>query len=165
MSDLNRDYQSISIDLPADAGRYLRMRTLCDALWTAFGGNDAGYSWCGFYVRDSDSDELILAARQPKPACSPIGLNGICGQSLTRRESLIVRDVRTLSGGSYIACDPRDLSEVVVPMLLGGRCWGVLDVDSFAVGAFDEHDALGLLDAAHRAGLCDHVELASVHVE
>lgn len=147
----------------------MRMRSLCDALWEAFG--DLGYSWCGFYVYEPDTTgdgpgsrpgEMILAARQPKPACSPIGLGGICGQSWKHRQSVLVRDVRTLEGSGYIACDPRDVSEVVVPMVLGGECWGVLDVDSYEVGAFDEHDVRGLLNAAQRAGLCDEHEFETI---
>ncbi len=152
----------------------MRMRSLCDVLWNAFG--DRGYSWCGFYVYEPGAagdgpgsspgemlpGEMLLAARQPKPACSPIGLDGICGQSWKQRQSVLVRDVRTLDANSYIACDPRDVSEVVVPMVLGGECWGVLDVDSYEVGAFDEHDARGLLNAAQRAGLCDELEFETI---
>lgn len=145
------------------------MRSLSDALWDAFGTR--GYSWCGLYVYEpggadhgsgTSPGEMILAARQPKPACSPIGLDGICGQSWKQRQSVLVRDVRTLEANGYIACDPRDVSEVVVPMVLGGECWGVLDVDSYEVGAFDEHDARGLLRVAQRAGLCDEIEIETV---
>jgi putative methionine-R-sulfoxide reductase with GAF domain len=55
-----------------------------------------------------------------------------------------VRDVGTL-GASYIACDPRDRSEIVVPLVeQDGTCGAVLDLDSHEVGAFDERDDLGL---------------------
>ena len=55
--------------------------------------------------------------------------------------SYVVDDVRTL-GAQYVACDPRDQSELVVPLQTDtGECFGVLDADSFALGAFDEHDA------------------------
>ncbi len=157
MTLVQRDYSGIRIDVPPDAGRYMRMREFVTALWSAFG--EAGYSWCGFYVFDRDANHLLLAARQPKPACSPIELGGVCGQSLQQVRSLIVDDVRTLGDGNYIACDPRDLSEVVVPMVQAGRCWGVLDIDSHETGAFSEQDAQGLLAAAARAGLCDAAPL------
>jgi GAF domain-containing protein len=41
-----------------------------------------------------------------------------------------------------VACDPRDRSELVVPLFeQDGRCYGVLDADSHERGAFGEHDA------------------------
>lgn len=147
------------------------MRTVCEALWNAFG--EKGYSWCGFYLIDhsggSSSDGtprnglstpgtepvMLLAARRPKPACSPIGLEGMCGRSWKEQRPVVVRDVRTIADGGYIACDPKDLSEVVVPLIQGGVCWGVLDVDSYEVSAFDQRDVEGLLDVVVRAGLSD----------
>jgi putative methionine-R-sulfoxide reductase with GAF domain len=65
----------------------------------------------------------------------------------------VVRDVVAL-GRSYIACDPRDRSELVIPLFeTDGRCWGVLDLDSFEAGAFGVEDVEGLLGALQRAGL------------
>jgi putative methionine-R-sulfoxide reductase with GAF domain len=47
------------------------------------------------------------------------------------------------------------MAEVVVPLLEeDGTCWGVLDADSFDVGAFGVADALGLARLVERAGLC-----------
>ena len=66
---------------------------------------------------------------------------------------MIVRDVRSL-GEDYVVCDPRDLSEVVVPMLNeDGTCSGVLDLDSFEAGSFTLDDALGLDAVLRAAGL------------
>ena len=87
---------------------------------------------------------MILGYCRDKAACSPIGLHGACGKVGLSGESLIVRDVREL-GGAYIACDPRDLSEVVVPVYGRlGEVIGVLDVDSFSVGAFGLTDQVAL---------------------
>ncbi len=128
----------------------MRMSATIGALWAVCG--ELGYSWVGFYLPQGDA--LVLGARQPKPACSPIGLNGMCGRAFTETRTCIVRDVRALPGDGYIACDPRDLSEIVVPMLDDtGRCVGVLDADSFDVGAFTEADAVGLVGVLRRAGL------------
>ena len=56
----------------------------------------------------------------------------------------MVRDVTQL-GDNYIACDPRDKSELVVPCLdRAGNPWGVIDLDSFEVGSFDATDALNV---------------------
>lgn len=144
----SRDYQAIPV--PSAGSREDRMRALADALWEAFSA--AGYSWVGFYTK-AEGDQMILGPRRDKPACSPIGLHGMCGLCWRERRSVIVNDVRRL-GGHYVACDPRDLAEVVVPLLEpDGSCWGVLDADSFDVGAFNAHDALALADLAERAGL------------
>jgi putative methionine-R-sulfoxide reductase with GAF domain len=113
-----------------------------------------GVSWLGFYERDpSDDAQLLLAAREPKPACSPIGLHGACGQCLLAAIPLVVRDVAEL-GADYIACDPRDRSEVVVPCLdATGRPWGVLDLDSHDLASFGPDDAEALASLLRMAGL------------
>jgi putative methionine-R-sulfoxide reductase with GAF domain len=91
------------------------------------------------------NDELVLGPSRDKPACSPIGLHGACGRAFREKRPLVVRDVVDL-GASYVACDPRDRSEVVVPLFEpDGTCWGVLDLDSFDVGSFDRVDVDGLL--------------------
>jgi putative methionine-R-sulfoxide reductase with GAF domain len=65
----------------------------------------------------------------------------MCGKGWKDRTTYIVPDIRVL-GNDYIACDPRDQSELVLPVLLpGGSCWGVLDIDSYTPSAFDDHDA------------------------
>lgn len=121
-----------------------RMDAFVDLWWDAFGAT--GASWVGFYVDhpgEPDERRMTLAARRPKPACSPIGIHGACGQALRAAKCLVVRDVAELGAG-YIACDPRDRSELVVPCLRAdGMAWGVLDVDSHEVGAFDAQDAEG----------------------
>ena len=155
-----RDYRGVLGKLRAPPDRAAAMSHVCDLLWDAFGLDSAGQgpagarmSWVGFYEKSPAADEMILVARRDKPACSPIGLHGCCGRSFTSRRGIVVRDVATLGAG-YIACDPRDKSEVVVPLFeAGGSCWGVLDVDSYEAGAFDEHDARGLAEMMERAGL------------
>src|SRR5262245_36258971 len=109
---MHRDYSAFSsASWPAD--RAAAMRQFCDIGWDAF--HDLGVSWIGFYVRESpDANDLILAARRDKPACSPIGLHGACGRALLSRKPLVVTDVANLGAG-YIACDPRDRSELVIP--------------------------------------------------
>jgi len=117
------------------------MQRVVDVLWDTL--HPTGVSWVGFYVSEG-RDELILGPRRDKPACSPIGMHGACGQVFLSREPLVVRDVKEL-GDNYVACDPRDQSEVVLPILdESGECWGVLDLDSFNTDAFDQSDVDGL---------------------
>jgi putative methionine-R-sulfoxide reductase with GAF domain len=162
-----RDYSVIETpDL--DLQRENRMGLLVDRLWEAFGNpatldpsvsaEDAaamrGYSWVGFYFGPDHSftdvhgqhlrpsaHEMLLDRRQPKPACSPIGLGGMCGRCYREAVPIVVQDVARLTDG-YIACDPRDRSEVVVPCFdEQGRVYAVLDVDGYAPNDFSEHDA------------------------
>ncbi len=137
-----RDYDAIAARLRVCTGpRPQRMRQVVDALWQALA--PTGVSWVGFYVHQL-GDELVLAVCRDKPACSPIGLHGVCGRAFRERCSLVVRDVSAL-GANYIACDPRDRSEIVVPCLEpDGTCWGVLDLDSHQINAFAASDAAGL---------------------
>lgn len=134
------------------------MQAAVDAIWDELA--PAGVSWVGFYEKVPGAEEMILTARRDKPACSPIGLHGACGRCWTSRRMLVVRDVANLGKG-YIACDPRDRSEVVVPMFDPTpqrlpACWGVLDLDGYDVGSFDADDARQLQRACAAAGLTTH---------
>lgn len=170
---ITRDYETVTLrairalraagaSAAADQ-RASRMQIVVDEIWDALA--PTGVSWVGFYSGDDaaraaaagenrgqPAGQLILGPRRDKPACSPIGLHGACGRCFLSGRPLIVRDVRDL-GANYIACDPRDRSEVVVPCRgSDGVCWGVLDLDSHEIGAFDERDVTGLehlLQAVH----------------
>lgn len=146
-----RDYGSIISRLAAGPDRDITMRVAVDIFWDALGTR--GVSWIGFYRKVRDRDEMVLDACRDKPACSPIGLHGMCGRSWKERRPIIVADVATL-GANYIACDPKDKSEVVIPLFEpDGSCWGVLDADSYEVGTFLDTDVSGLTRAVERLGL------------
>jgi putative methionine-R-sulfoxide reductase with GAF domain len=148
------------------------MGACVDAYWRAhadprfLAGGRGRVSWCGFYTIAEATAEvhgpspdhvgpfMLLQAREPKPACSPIGLGGMCGRGWKERRAFVVRDVRVL-GGNYIACDPKDQSELVVPIfdLASGACIGVFDADSYDVGAFSVRDADEAVAMLEHAGL------------
>jgi putative methionine-R-sulfoxide reductase with GAF domain len=150
---MDRPYPKLAESLARQTGdRTQRMQAVVDALWEAL--HPTGVSWVGFYLHEA-GDELVLGPRRDKPACSPIGLHGACGQAYSSRSPLAVRDVAELGDG-YIACDPRDRSELVLPLLgEDGKCWAVLDLDSHDVGAFDDTDVAGLLGVLVAAGLTE----------
>ena len=97
-------------------------------------------NWAGFYLmRDG---ELVLGPFQGKPACIriPVG-KGVCGTAAQTLTSQVVPDVHAFPG--HIACDAASRSELVVPLLAGGRVLGVLDLDSPHPNRFDDQDREG----------------------
>ena len=159
---MTRNYDQIRADLEraidASMTRSERMKAVVDVLWEHLSG--AGVSWLGFYSRASGAEEMLLEERRDKPACSPIGLHGACGQSCLTRTTLVVTDVKHL-GEDYVACDPRDQSELVIPLFdESGACWGVYDADSFDVGSFDERDAERVRELLVIAGLTTDAPVA-----
>lgn len=98
-------------------------------------------NWVGFYFLRGE--ELVLGPFQGRTACVRIPLGrGVCGTAAQRRESVVVANVHQFEG--HIACDAASNAEVVVPLLLGDRVVGVLDLDSPHLGRFDAEDRAGL---------------------
>lgn len=98
-------------------------------------------NWAGFYWMKGGG--LVLGPFQGKPACVRIAVGqGVCGTAVRDRRTIVVPDVHAFPG--HIACDSASNSEVVVPIVQGGRVLGVLDLDSPLRGRFDEEDARGL---------------------
>lgn len=162
MHRFTRDYDTIASQLVASGPIQVRQRRVVDALWAAL--SDQGVSWVGFYIDQPDEPDdrrLVLGPHRDRPACSPIGLHGACGQCLRSGQPIVVDDVASLGAG-YIACDPRDRSEVVIPLIKepggtepAGECWAVLDLDSHDVCAFGERDVVGLGKVLRVAGLAE----------
>lgn len=166
---------AISVEHPSPEAR---LQPLCDAFWDSLAPR--GVSWIGFYLagapegtvsdsiaaegavdrshssmeaaREPDEPHMILVARRDKPACSPIGMHGVCGQAY-REESIRLVDDVALLGNAYVACDPRDRSEIVIPVYRNGVLWGVLDADSHEAACFGESDLEGLQGVLRVAGL------------
>ncbi|MBE6125505.1 MAG: GAF domain-containing protein [Erysipelotrichaceae bacterium] len=98
-------------------------------------------NWSGFYLyRDG---RLILGPFQGKVACEIIEMGkGVCGTSATKDETVLVRNVHEFPG--HIACDSASNSEIVIPLHVNGRLFGVLDIDSPKLERFDETDRKNL---------------------
>jgi L-methionine (R)-S-oxide reductase len=98
-------------------------------------------NWLGIYVLREK--ELVLGPFQGQPACVRIPLGrGVCGTAAENRQTLRVDDVHGFE--CHIACDPASVSELVVPLMLGGELIGVLDVDSPLPSRFREADQAGI---------------------
>lgn len=135
------------------------MQLLADVLWDHFGGEGDGryVSWVGFYLPVFDEAgeprEMVLGPRRDRPACSPIGLHGACGRAFLTGAALVVADVTRL-GENYVACDPRDRAELVIPCVdEAGRAYAVLDFDSYGANAFSSDDVAPVAELLRAAGL------------
>jgi GAF domain-containing protein len=95
-------------------------------------------NWAGFYFLRGG--ELVVGPFQGRVACVriPVGA-GVCGAAALRQATMIVPDVHAFPG--HIACDSASNSEIVVPLVAGGRLIGVLDLDSPRLDRFTADDA------------------------
>jgi len=101
-----------------------------------------GINWAGFYKMEEGA--LILGPFQGKPACIRIAVGrGVCGTAVAQDKVQMVYDVHQFPG--HIACDCASNSEIVLPIHVNGKIWGVLDIDSPHIGRFTEDDAQGLM--------------------
>ena len=98
-------------------------------------------NWAGFYKMENGI--LVLGPFQGKPACIEIKVGrGVCGTAVAEDQTQLVYDVHEFPG--HIACDSASKSEIVVPIHVNGKIWGVLDIDSPSVGRFSDVDKEGL---------------------
>jgi GAF domain-containing protein len=98
-------------------------------------------NWAGFYL--FDGNELVVGPFQGLPACVRIPLDkGVCGAAARTRTTQRIEDVDAFPG--HIACDSASRSELVVPLLVDGRLFGVFDLDSPSRARFDADDQHGI---------------------
>lgn len=98
-------------------------------------------NWAGFYLYKND--ELVLGPFTGKVACTRIAMGkGVCGTAAKEGKIQVVEDVHKFPG--HIACDSASNSEIVIPLYKDQKLIGVLDIDSFNKGTFDEEDSKGL---------------------
>ena len=108
------------------------------------------YTWVGIYLLEGD--ELVLGPFLGKPSPHtriPLG-QGICGAAATEKATLIVDDVN--ADPRYLACSIETQSEIVVPIMHGGRVLGEIDIDSDRPAAFGaaDRELLEAVAALHR---------------
>ena len=90
-------------------------------------------NWVGFYL--TKGNELVLGPFQGLPACVRISFGkGVCGTSAELQKTQIVPDVEKFPG--HIACDSASKSEIVIPIIVRGEVFGVLDVDAPVLNRF-----------------------------
>lgn len=105
-----------------------------------------GINWAGFYLMKEE--KLLLGPFQGKPACTTIEVGkGVCGTAVAEDRTQLVKNVHEFPG--HIACDSASNSEIVVPVRVNGRIYGVLDIDSPHLSRFAEEDKEGLEAFVH----------------
>ena len=112
------------------------LANVCAALKQTF-----DFFWVGFYL--VRQEQLVLGPFQGPLACTRIEYGkGVCGASWKTAQTILVPDVDQFPG--HIACSSASKSEIVVPGILQGKVFLVLDVDSDKLNDFDHEDARGL---------------------
>jgi len=114
-----------------------------------------GLNWCGVYL--SKGDKLYLGSFQGLPACTQIEKGkGVCGKAFQTKQTVLVDDVHQFEG--HITCDDASQSELVVPIIVKGEVFGVLDLDAPIKARFNQKDQQALEKATSigkgRSSLC-----------
>ncbi|MEW6323641.1 MAG: GAF domain-containing protein, partial [Acidobacteriota bacterium] len=96
------------------------------------------YTWVGIYLLEGD--ELVLGPFLGAPSPhTRIPLNtGICGAAASQKQTIVVDDVN--ADPRYLACSLEVQSEIVAPIMRGGRVFGEIDIDSNTPAAFGAAD-------------------------
>ena len=129
-----RRLQQLTADIPYEIANLANASAL---LWAAL----PEINWVGFYKMVDG--QLVLYPFQGKTACVRIQVGkGVCGTAVAEDATQLVPDVHQFPG--HIACDCASNSEIVVPIHVGGKIWGVLDIDSPVLDRFSEEDREGL---------------------
>ena len=103
-------------------------------------------NWAGFYKMVDG--QLVLGPFQGKAArvLIPVG-QGVCGTAVAEDKTQRVANVHNFCG--HIACDSASNSEIVIPIHVRGKIWGVLDMDSPVLDRFSEKDQAELEKFVH----------------
>jgi sigma-B regulation protein RsbU (phosphoserine phosphatase) len=127
------------------------------------------YYYVAIFTLEQDSTRLrFRSSAMPGPPASspqkgrprsPVALQvelgqGLIGEAAASGEQIIVNDVKRDPRYRFIASLPETRSEAAIPLKLGGRVLGVLDVQSDQVDAFHPNDLLilqALADTIARA--------------
>ena len=100
-----------------------------------------GFFWIGFYI--IKDGELHVGPFQGSAACYRIKKGkGVCGTAWKDATTQVVPDVELFPG--HIACSSDSRSEIVVPIMINGEVYGVLDIDSDELATFDDTDRIYL---------------------
>ncbi len=119
------------------------LQFVCDLLRR----EDSRYNWVGFYI--VKGEELVLDAfsgEETEHVRIKIG-DGLCSLAVLKNETVNEADVK--SNTTYLACFPSTASEIVVPVRIGDKPIGEIDIDSDTKSAFGMKDEQFLSEIAN----------------
>jgi L-methionine (R)-S-oxide reductase len=124
----------VAVDLPL--GREERSRRVADLVRSA-----TGRRWIGVY-EVTPTEVVNVAWSGPSPPAHPRFSveRGLPGAAISTGETVVSNDV-TLDP-RYLTALPSTGSELIVPVVVGGRVVGTLDVEDGSADAFGEGDRL-----------------------
>jgi len=127
---------SIRAIVDSDKSRSEKLEAICRLLYDSI----PHYDWVGFYLADSEHQQLILGPfiGEPTEHVKISFGSGICGQAAEKLCTFVVPDVTAES--NYLACSPKVKSEIVVPVMKEGKIVAELDIDSYTLDAFKSDD-------------------------
>ena len=137
-TDFANAYQKITAITAASAEQYLL--AVCNVLKQEV----YHYDWVGFYILDTEKNELVLGPFVGKPTeHTRIAVGkGICGQVAESGQTMVVQDVTQVE--NYISCGLEVQSEIVVPIIKDGKFVAELDIDSHSPAPFTQEDTVFL---------------------
>ncbi len=132
------DYERIERDVLAVVDAAADRHAALHAAVTTLAAKLPVYTWVGVYLLEGDALVLGPFVGTPSPHTRiPLG-RGICGAAATAGATIVVDDVH--ADPRYLACSLETRSEIVVPILAGGRVLGEIDIDSDRPAAFGDAD-------------------------
>lgn len=141
MTDKAKIYEgllpNVKVIIEGSGSREKKLQRICDLLRREV----PYFDWVGFYLTDTEKpDDLVLGPFNGAPTEHvriSVG-TGICGRAAHTRRMFVVQDVSKET--NYLACSPEVKAEIVLPVLIGGRVWGELDIDSHTLAPFSSDD-------------------------
>lgn len=94
-------------------------------------------NWVGFYIYKNN--ELVLGPFQGNVACTRLRHGvGVCMHALETNSTQNIPDVHQFKG--HVVCDAASQSELVIPIYIDNKSWGVLDIDAPIKNRFSSDD-------------------------
>ena len=101
----------------------------------------ARYNWVGFYLIDeNDASVLVLgpyAGTDTPHERIPLD-KGLCGAAASLKKTMIVNDV--VNDPRYLMGSEHTKSEIIVPLIVGNRVRGELDINSYFKDTWDDKE-------------------------
>lgn len=94
-------------------------------------------NWVGFYLYKDN--HLVLGPFQGNVACTRLYPGkGVCSKAIETNTTQNIPNVHNFEG--HVACDSASNSELVIPLYMDNKPFGVLDIDSPLLNRFNQQD-------------------------